>query len=280
MAYAPRFHVAIHENLPGGNILPHGTAGFGHAAALDLARGVTWDTDAVPPSIEACKAIPARARPAAWQGRLVSPGLPAAFERFAGRAEAWGGADRLAMHFSVLASAERVAAHAAWLRRTVAAARTVPWPRGGFVSLALTGETLPADDALPLLQEPFAFATARARFEGVDPRELADFAREGNCVRRRGIAAEFLSLCLRSPELWFMNVTDLETAALAWLANGDFVALEAAVARWNALQDISPIVADLSSVALAPGVPGRAEALSWCMDHARKSHALVAAIRG
>lgn len=268
----PRIIARLEERLPGGLALPRGSADLTYAAAIDIDEGRRWETDLVPATVEVCRSIPHDARVAAWEGRLFAPGLAEQFARFEKAALAMGKGE-YSFRLSVYLAARQVAKHAEWLARTVAAAKGIPWPRDGFAAHPLTGETFHVS-LRNEVETPFAFATARLPFLGIDPQAFADFVGDGG-----GGASEYLACSVSHPEAWFTGLHDLDEAAMDFLADGDFAALASSVSRWNAAQNVSALAPVFSAIHVDLASGGHAQAVAWAFGYMERARALAEAVR-
>lgn len=275
MSRIPRFIAPLEERSPRGAV-SHGTADLTYAAALALDAGVRWTTEAVPPTVEVCRAIPHEARMAAWRKELYSPGLPAAFEAFAANALGEHGTAGFSFRLSVYNAALHLVKHADWLMAAVSEAAVAPWPPSAHVSHPLTGEITPAGQAEALAGIPFAFGAVSAAFSGIDPAAFCDFLQAGDGSLG---AADYLSHALRSPEAWFRDLHSLDRAARDWAAHRDLDSFVSAVREWNSKQDVCALAGDPSTLYVAPWSSGADEAAAWCADHARTVRELLESIK-
>ena len=274
MPAIPRIILRIEERRNGATA-DLGIADLTLAACEAIDDGDRWNTEAVPATVEVCKAIPHAARMAAWDGCLFAPGLPEAFEdlQLFVMARA-GGPAAFAFKLSVYQAAKRVVVHAEWLLSSVKAATAASWPSRGKYSHPLSGEIMSCSDMESLGGIPFAFGCRRLEFSGIDAASLADFLGD---MSDPGAVNAYLETFLKAPGAWLKDVDMLEEAAYAWLAGQNLADLSGAIEAWNRRQDVAPVVGDPSILLLVPGADAD-NALGWCKRHLVKAEELVRAV--
>jgi hypothetical protein len=222
-----------------------------------------WLAGPLPCSHELSRRISGEARRAAWADELVISGggsaLLALSRSLTGRDIAALSAD-----YETLEAAVDLMGHAVFLRDRIAKAVFVEGMRPAIHPVG-GGEGLTPD-------VPFGFAITEARWKGVKPRTLFDFALGSGSTDAQG----YLATVIRNPSSWLRDIPALEGALLRLARDRDVAGYRADVAAWNMKQSVVLRVPD-HSVAVSPDA-GRTEASDWCETFLASTRELVRAL--
>lgn len=138
---------------------------------------------------------------------------------------------------------------------------------GGVATHPLAGTERMAVDV------PFGFAVAPARWKGVNPRAIVDFA-----IGLGAPDAEaFLKTVVSNPGKWFRDISSLDTALLRLAASRDAESFMNSVAKWNAAQDVA--IPFVDRTVLVPAVWATSEdAVLWGNEFKMSADGLVGAL--